>query len=138
MIYRISELFPEVSSMSCTRYSELMEELCQLGKNVFKSDVLPLEIAVPKRVKAFVENKYMDAGVQGGGFLVFHGIKSDSSACMTSKGDLDSLLHPKQWSKLAKSTRYVHIVGIKCRLASVLQMNYSFLSPVCPWHILSC
>ena len=107
--------------MSCIRYSELMEELCQLGKNVFKSDVLPLEIAVPKRVKAFVENKYMDAGVQGGGFLVFHGIKSDSSACMTSNGDLDSLLHPKQWSKLAKSTRYVHIVGIKSRLALVLQ-----------------
>ena len=69
--------------MSCIRYSELMEELCQFEKNVFKFDVLPLEIVVPKRVKVFVENNYMDAGIQGGGFLVFHGVKSDSSACMT-------------------------------------------------------
>jgi hypothetical protein len=93
------------------RYAEMIEELSQMGKYLPRTELPPLEVAVSKRVKAYVEEKYKEAGVAEGDFLVFHGIECDSSASMTSKGDTDSLLPIRMWAEIAKSTRYVDFLG---------------------------
>lgn len=83
----------------------MIEELSQMGKNLPKTEAPPLEVGIGRKVKAYVENKYLEAGLSEGEFLVFHGIKSDSSASMTSRGDKDSLLPIEMWAEIAKSTR---------------------------------
>ena len=89
------------------RYVDLVEELNQMGKNLPRTELPPLEVAISKKLKAYVGDKYKEAGVTEGDFLVFHGIESDSGASMTSKGDTDSLLPLRMWSEIAKSTRCV-------------------------------
>lgn len=86
-------------------YAELIEVLKNPKRNVPLMEVRPLQIGISKRLKTFVEKKYMQAGVCKGEFLVFHGIESDSKASMQSKGDPDSLLPLKMWAELARATR---------------------------------
>lgn len=83
----------------------MMEELGQMGTNVPKSEVPPLRIGISKKLKEVVAAKCTEAGVKEGEFIVVHGIESDSTASMTSKGDPDSLLPLSIWSTLAESTR---------------------------------
>ncbi|XP_024397073.1 photosynthetic NDH subunit of subcomplex B 1, chloroplastic [Physcomitrium patens] len=94
----------ELAESGFNMYAEMIEELSQMGKNVPKTEVPPLEVGIGSKVKAYVEAKYREAGVREGEFLVFHGIECDSSASMTSKGDKDCLLPLSMWAEIAKST----------------------------------
>ncbi|KAG0567766.1 hypothetical protein KC19_7G158800 [Ceratodon purpureus] len=94
----------ELAESGFNMYAEMIEELSQMGTNQPRTELPPLEIAVSKRLKAYVEEKYKEAGVTDGDFLVFHGIECDSSASMTSKGDKDCLLPLSMWAEIAKST----------------------------------
>ncbi|XP_024385190.1 photosynthetic NDH subunit of subcomplex B 1, chloroplastic [Physcomitrium patens] len=94
----------ELAESGFNMYAEMIEELSQMGKNLPKTEAPPLEVGIGRKVKAYVENKYLEAGLSEGEFLVFHGIKSDSSASMTSRGDKDSLLPIEMWAEIAKST----------------------------------
>lgn len=93
----------------------MIDVLSQMGKNMPRTELPPLEVAVSKRVKTYVEAKYKEAGVTEGPFLVFHGLESDSSASMTSKGDTDNLLSLIMWAEIAKSvTRCVDSMNSYC------------------------
>lgn len=97
----------KVYLMFVRRYAEMIDELSQMGKNMPRTELPPLEVAISKKLKAYVEDKYREAGVTEGDFLVFHGIECDSSANMTSTGDTDCLLPLEMWAEIAKSTRCV-------------------------------
>jgi len=68
--------------------------------------VLPLKVAISKKLKAVVEAKYRKVGAEKGRYVVIHGIKSDSKASMQSRGDTDSLLPIEVWAEIADSIRY--------------------------------
>lgn len=99
---------------SIDRYEDMVEVLSQMGTNLPRTELPPLEVAVSKKVKAYVEAKCREAGVTEGPFLVFHGLQSDSSASMTSKGDTDCLLPLTMWAEIAKSSRCFDALDFSC------------------------
>lgn len=93
-------------------YAELIEVLKNPKPKVPLMNVKPLEVAISKRLKNFVQQKYMHEEVYRGEFLVFHGIESTSNASMQSRGDPDSLLPLKLWAEIAQaaSSKWVIVV----------------------------
>eukprot|EP00250_Pteridium_aquilinum_P015773 c22757_g1_i1 orf=178-1800(+) len=89
-------------------YAELIEVLKNPQPKVPEMSVRPLSVALSKRLKNFVQQKYMHEEVTQGEFLVFHGIESTSNASMQSKGDLDSLLPLQKWAEIARAA------SVKC------------------------
>lgn len=75
------------------------------AKKVERHEVKPLKVAISKKVKEVVENKYKTAGVEKGKFIVIHGIECDSKASMQSRGDTDSLLPIQTWSEIVREIR---------------------------------
>lgn len=68
--------------------------------------VPPLKVSISKKLKEVVAEKYKNAGVQKGKFIVIHGIKCDSKASMQSKGDTDSLLPIEVWAEITTAVKY--------------------------------
>lgn len=85
-------------------YEELVEVFTRPKKNVPLMKVRPLEIAISRRLKDFVQKKYTQEGVSKEEFLVFHGIESNSKASMQSNGDPDSLLPLQIWAEISRAT----------------------------------
>lgn len=86
-------------------YDEMLQWLGRPAKNVPRQPVPPLRVSISKKVKAHVQEKYTKAGAENGKFIVIHGIHSDSSASMQSRGDTDSLLSIETWAEISKSIR---------------------------------
>lgn len=93
-------------------YAELIEVLKNPKPNVPEMIVRPLEVAIAKRVKNFVQQKYMHEEVNKGEFMVFHGIESTSKASMQSKGDLDSLLPLQLWAEIARAASIKWVIVV--------------------------
>ncbi|KAG6518454.1 hypothetical protein ZIOFF_021929 [Zingiber officinale] len=72
-------------------YDEMEEWLGRPFRSVPRHPVSPLRVSFSKKLRAYVEEKYSKVGVRKGGFIVIHGIETDSVASMRSKGDSDSL-----------------------------------------------
>lgn len=81
----------------------MLEYLGRPFRGVPRQTVPPLKVAIAKKVREAVVEKYTKAGVEKGKFIVFHGIESDSKASMQSRGDTDSLLPLELWAKIAYS-----------------------------------
>ena len=67
--------------------------------------VPPLKVSISRKLKEIVKEKYNQAGVEKGKYIVIHGIESDSKASMQSKGDTDSLLPIQAWAEIANAIR---------------------------------
>lgn len=93
-------------------YAELIEVLKNPKPKVPEMIVRPLEVAISKRVKNFVQQKYMHEEVYKGEFMVFHGIESTSKASMQSKGDLDSLLPLQLWAEIAQAASMKWVIVV--------------------------
>lgn len=76
-----------------------------MGKNLFKIEVFLLEVGIGRKVKVYVENKYLEVGLSEGEFLVFYGIKSDLSVFMMLRGDKDSFFFIEMWVEIVKFIR---------------------------------
>ncbi|XP_042472357.1 photosynthetic NDH subunit of subcomplex B 1, chloroplastic-like [Zingiber officinale] len=88
-------------------YDEMEEWLGRPFRSVPRHPVSPLRVSISKKLRAYVEEKYSKVGVQKGGFVVIHGIETDSVASMRSKGDNDSLLPIQVWVEIVKGLRGV-------------------------------
>lgn len=86
-------------------YDEMINWLGRPTRNVPRQPVPPLKVSISKKVREYVEAKYVKAGVEKGKYVVIHGIQSDSIASMRSKGDTDSLLPIQIWAEIAKEIR---------------------------------
>ncbi|KAL2630237.1 hypothetical protein R1flu_014923 [Riccia fluitans] len=84
-------------------YKEMIDYIRQPSNGVPEEPVPIMEVGVPKRVRGVAQNKYTEAGVVAGKYVVFHGVESDSSASMQSLGDSDSLLPASFWAQLKAS-----------------------------------
>ena len=84
----------------------MTEWLGRPARNVPREPIPPLKISISKKLKAYVQEKYTNAGVQKNKYIVIHGIESDSVASMQSRGDKDSLLPIEVWAEIAKDIRY--------------------------------
>lgn len=93
-------------------YAELIEVLKNPQYNVPEMIVRPLEVGVSKRLRNFLQERYMQEGLSKGEFLVFHGIESPSNASMQSQGDPDSLLPIKQWAEIAEAASMTCVVVV--------------------------
>lgn len=91
------------------RYQQMTEWLGRPARNVPREPVPPLKISISKKLKAYVQEKYTNAGVQKNKYIVIHGIESDSIASMKSRGDDDSLLPIQIWAEITKDIRYTFI-----------------------------
>ena len=74
-------------------------------RDVPREPLPPLRVSISKKVSAYVEEKYKKVHAEKGKFVVIHGIESDSSASMQSRGDNDSLLPIHIWADIAKELR---------------------------------
>lgn len=83
----------------------MVDWLGRPARNVPREPLPPLRVSISKKVKAYVEEKYQQAGAERGKFVVVHGIQSDSAASMRSKGDEDSLLPIQIWAEIVKELR---------------------------------
>ncbi|KAG6479003.1 hypothetical protein ZIOFF_062453 [Zingiber officinale] len=88
-------------------YDEMEEWLGRSFCSVPRHPVSPLRVPISKKLRAYVEEKYSKVGVRKGGFVVIHGIETDSVASMRSKGDSDSLLPIQVWVEIVKGLRYI-------------------------------
>ncbi|XP_042432611.1 photosynthetic NDH subunit of subcomplex B 1, chloroplastic-like [Zingiber officinale] len=88
-------------------YDEMEEWLGRSFCSVPRHPVSPLRVPISKKLRAYVEEKYSKVGVRKGGFVVIHGIETDSVASMRSKGDSDSLLPIQVWVEIVKGLRVV-------------------------------
>lgn len=79
-------------------------------RSVPRHPVAPLKVSISRKLRAYVEEKYSKVGVEKGGFVVIHGIETDSVASMRSKGDSDSLLPIQVWAKIVKGLRYAKLL----------------------------
>lgn len=75
-------------------------------RNVPREPLPPLKVSISRKLKEVVMEKYKNAGVEKGKYIVIHGIQSDSKASMQSKGDTDSLLPIQTWAEITKTLRY--------------------------------
>ncbi|KAG6525934.1 hypothetical protein ZIOFF_015907 [Zingiber officinale] len=91
-------------------YDEMEEWLGRPFCSVPRHPVSPLRVPISKKLRAYVEEKYSKVGVQKGGFVVIHGIETDSVASMRSKGDSDSLLPIQVWAEIVKGLRYAELL----------------------------
>ncbi|KAG7992701.1 hypothetical protein I3843_02G140000 [Carya illinoinensis] len=105
----LSETFtPDSINLSDGGYNMYHQMLDWLGKpfrSVPRQPVLPLRVAISRKLKEVAEAKYRSAGAEKGRYIVIHGIKSDSKASMQSRGDPDSLLPIEVWAEIADSIR---------------------------------
>ncbi|KAM0933847.1 putative glycosyl transferase, family 9 [Dioscorea sansibarensis] len=96
-----------LSDLGFNMYQQMTEWLGRPARNVPREPVPPLKISISKKLKAYVQEKYTNAGVQKNKYIVIHGIESDSVASMQSRGDKDSLLPIEVWAEIAKDIRGV-------------------------------
>ncbi|KAG6513946.1 hypothetical protein ZIOFF_024283 [Zingiber officinale] len=97
--HRVGSVSPDVevpvpAHTSCKQfhqYDKMEEWLGRPFRSVPRHLVSPLRVSISKKLRAYVEEKYSKVGVRKGGFVVIHGIETDSVASMRSKGDSDSL-----------------------------------------------
>ncbi|CAA7406854.1 unnamed protein product [Spirodela intermedia] len=103
----LSETFtPPTTNLSeggYNMYHQMVDWLGRPARNVPREPLPPFRVSISKKIKAFVEEKYQQAGVERGKFVVIHGIQSDSAASMRSKGDEDSLLPIQIWAEIVKA-----------------------------------
>ncbi|KAI5077281.1 hypothetical protein GOP47_0007105 [Adiantum capillus-veneris] len=93
-------------------YAELIEVLKNPQSMVPEMNVKPLAVGVSKRLRNFVQEKYMEQNLREGEFLVFHGIESISKASMQSLGDPDSLLPIKAWAEIAQAASIPWVIAV--------------------------
>ncbi|XP_038713099.1 photosynthetic NDH subunit of subcomplex B 1, chloroplastic isoform X2 [Tripterygium wilfordii] len=86
-------------------YHQMLDWLGRPYRSLPRQPVPPLKVLISRKLKAVVEEKYRNAGVEKGKYIVLHGIESDSQASMQSKGDTDSLLPIQKWAKIAETVR---------------------------------
>ncbi|KAL4333066.1 hypothetical protein GQ457_07G032670 [Hibiscus cannabinus] len=86
-------------------YHQMVDWLGRPFRSVPRHEVGPLRVSISRKVKEYVAEKYRNAGVQKGKYIVIHGIESDSKALMQSRGDTDSLLPIQVWAEIAKDIR---------------------------------
>ncbi|KAH7285223.1 hypothetical protein KP509_33G018200 [Ceratopteris richardii] len=91
-------------------YAELIEVLKNPKPSVPEMIIKPLQVGVSRKLREFVEKKYVKEGLSKGQYLVFHGIESISLASMQSAGDRDSLLPLKLWAEIAKATSVTFVI----------------------------
>ncbi|CAN7098598.1 unnamed protein product [Brassica rapa subsp. narinosa] len=94
-----------LSELGYKMYDQMEDWLGRPFRSVPRTPVLPLRVSVSRRLKEVVANKYREAGVETGKFIVIHGIESDSKASMQSKGDSDSLLPLTKWAQITRGIR---------------------------------
>ncbi|KAD5507756.1 hypothetical protein E3N88_15459 [Mikania micrantha] len=88
-------------------YKQMTDWLARPGRKVPRQEIPPLKVSISRKVKDFVAEKYKNAGVEKGKYIVIHGIQSDSKASMQSRGDTDSLLPLNLWAEITNSIRGV-------------------------------
>lgn len=79
--------------------------LARPGRKVPRQEIPPLKVSISRKIKDVVAEKYKNAGVEKGKYIVIHGIPSDSKASMQSRGDTDSLLPLNLWAEITNSIR---------------------------------
>ncbi|CAA6669877.1 unnamed protein product [Spirodela intermedia] len=111
---RVSYIYPNVNAAGAglflsETFTPPTTNLSEGGYNMPASPQRPKRAPPPfqsfhlEENQAFVEEKYQQAGVERGKFVVIHGIQSDSAASMRSKGDEDSLLPIQIWAEIVKA-----------------------------------
>lgn len=80
-------------------------------RSVPRHEVGPLRVSISRKLKEVVAEKYRNAGVEKGKYIVIHGIESDSKASMQSRGDTDCLLPIQVWAEIAEDTRYCNLLS---------------------------
>ncbi|KAJ0984288.1 hypothetical protein J5N97_002644 [Dioscorea zingiberensis] len=96
-----------LSELGYNMYQEMIEWLGRPARNVPRQPVPPLRVSISNKLKAYVEEKCMKAGVLKDKYIVIHGIETDSIASMQSRGDKDSLLPMQVWAEITKDIRGV-------------------------------
>ncbi|KAH7564647.1 hypothetical protein ACOSQ2_021989 [Xanthoceras sorbifolium] len=86
-------------------YQQMVDWLGRPSRTVPKQPVPPLRVSISRKLKQVVAEKYTNAGVEKGKYIVIYGIESDSKASMQSRGDTDSLLPIQVWADIADSIR---------------------------------
>ncbi|GMI91920.1 NAD(P)H DEHYDROGENASE SUBUNIT 48, Photosynthetic NDH subcomplex B 1 [Hibiscus trionum] len=94
-----------LSEAGYNMYHQMADWLGRPFRSVPRHEVGPLRVSISRKVKEFVAEKYRNAGVEKGKYIVIHGIESDSKASMQSRGDTDSLLPIQVWAEIAKDIR---------------------------------
>ncbi|XP_051148080.1 photosynthetic NDH subunit of subcomplex B 1, chloroplastic [Andrographis paniculata] len=101
----LSETFrPDTANLSdggFDMYNQMVNWLGRPFRSVPRQPLPPFKVSISRKVKAVVEDKYKNAGVSKGKYVVIHGIESDSKASMQSRGDVDSLLPIEIWDEIA-------------------------------------
>ncbi|XP_022953552.1 photosynthetic NDH subunit of subcomplex B 1, chloroplastic [Cucurbita moschata] len=105
----LSQTFkPDSSNLSeggFNMYHQMVDWLGRPFRSVPRHPVPPLKVSISRKLKEIVKEKYNQAGVEKGKYIVIHGIESDSKASMQSKGDTDSLLPIQAWAEIANAIR---------------------------------
>ncbi|XP_023548446.1 photosynthetic NDH subunit of subcomplex B 1, chloroplastic [Cucurbita pepo subsp. pepo] len=105
----LSQTFkPDSSNLSeggFNMYHQMVDWLGRPFRSVPRHLVPPLKVSISRKLKEIVKEKYNQAGVEKGKYIVIHGIESDSKASMQSKGDTDSLLPIQAWAEIANAIR---------------------------------
>ncbi|KAI7742330.1 hypothetical protein M8C21_012020 [Ambrosia artemisiifolia] len=88
-------------------YKQMTDWLARPGRGVPRQEIPPLKVSISRKLKDVVAEKYKNAGVEKGKYIVIHGIESDSKASMQSRGDTDSLLPLNLWAEITMKALYV-------------------------------
>ncbi|MBA0565240.1 hypothetical protein Golob_010128 [Gossypium lobatum] len=105
----LSQSFPadsmNLSDAGYNMYYQMVDWLGRPFRSVPRHEVGPLRVSISRKLKEVVAEKYRNAGVEKGKYIVIHGIESGSKASMQSRGDTDCLLPIQVWAEIAEDIR---------------------------------